>query len=94
MSGVYEEVIRIVAASGDTPQREEIMWELSAEIEQNDREYRALLRAAETLVDNPATDSTALGRIKRLSNIFSPEELDEKVGLLMDVIFSREGIPA
>ena len=94
MSGVYEEVIRIVAASGDTPQREEIMWELSAEIEQNDREYRALLRAAETLVDNPATDSTTLGRIKRLSNIFSPEELDEKVGLLMDVIFSREGIPA
>ncbi len=54
-----------------------------------DNEYNYILEAAEMCVENPAIDHTALGRIKRMSNIFSEDELNTKIGLLVDVIFTQ-----
>ena len=94
MSEAYAEVMRIIGEKDSTPEQEGIIQGVTSEFVEYDQEYGMLLRAAEILVDNPATDSTALGRIRRLSNIFSQDELDEKIGLLVDVIFSRGGISA
>ena len=90
--GVHEEVIKIVEKKEVTGESDMIIQELAEEMEQSDIEYRAILKAAEVIVENPATDDTVLGRIKRMSNVFSQEELDEKIGLLIDVIFAKGSV--
>ncbi len=91
---VYEETIKIVEGKEVTGESDMIIQELAEEMEQSDMEYRAILKAAELFVENPATDDTVLGRIKRMSNVFSQEELDEKISLLIDVIFTKGTISA
>ncbi len=73
----------------DEVQREIILQEYYDEMERSEAGCMEIINAADIMVENPATDSSTLGRIKRMSNIFSQDELDDKIGLLIDVIFSR-----
>ncbi len=89
MCKINNEIIaRFNKSDIDEAQREVILQEYYEEMERSEAGCRMIVNAADIMVENPATDSTTLGRIKRMSNIFSQEELDNKIGLLIDVVFS------
>lgn len=90
----YEEVIRIVESKEVSVESDRVIQRLAEEMEQQDSHYDAILEAAELCVENPEIDNTALGRIKRMSNIFSEDELNEKIGLIIDVVFSKGAVVA
>ncbi len=91
---MYEEVIKFVEEKEVNAKSDAILQRLAQEMEQDENEYQAILEAADEFVKNPAIDMTSLGRIKRMSNIFSQDELDGKIGLLVDVIFANGAMPA
>lgn len=84
----YEKVISMVEECEINDKSDKIIQMLGEEMESK-RRGRAMLKAAKYIVKNPETDISPLGKLQRLSGLIPEQELDRRVGLIVDILFGE-----
>ncbi len=86
---IYEQIIAAVENMEVNDQSDLLLQELGQQMQSRQPNPQTILRAAELVVKNPATDCTPLARILRLKKLISPDELNNKICTIIDTVFNN-----